>query len=53
MEEDINPNIGKGLNLEFMPTIEKIKLLQKLLKELSFRKKAFKDTKEKNVYRSK
>ena len=47
MEEDINPNISKALNLEFMPTIEKIKLLQKLLKELSFRKKAFKDTKEK------
>ena len=47
IKEDINPKINKDLNLESKPTIEKALILQKLLKELSFRKKAFNDTKEK------
>ena len=48
MEEEINyNNINQDLKLKSMPTIEKVLMLQKILKELKFRKKAFLDTKEK------
>ena len=47
MEEDINISINQDLNLESMSTIEKVIMLQELLKELSIKKKSFNDTKEK------
>ena len=48
MEEEINyNNKSQDLNLEGMTTIEKVLILQRLLKELKFRKKAFLDIKEK------
>ena len=51
MEEEINYNNRKqDLKLKSMPTIEKVLMLQRILKELKFRKKAFLDTKEKIVF---
>ena len=47
MEEKINKIKNQDLNLKSMTTIEKVLMLQRLLKELKFRKKAFLDTKEK------
>ena len=49
MDDDINKNIKQDLNLKSMPTIEKILKLQKLLKDLSYRKRAFNDIKEKTL----
>ena len=47
MEEKINEIKNQDLNLKSMTTIEKVLMLQRILKELKFRKKAFLDTKEK------
>ena len=49
MDDDINKNIKQDLNLKSMPTIEKILKLQKLLKDLSYRKRAFNDIKGKTL----
>ena len=47
MEENINQNTNKDSDLKSMSTIEKILMLQKLLNDLSSRKKALNDIKGK------
>ena len=49
MEEDINHNGNPELDLKSVPTIEKVLMLQKLLSDLSFRKKTLNDIKGKII----